>query len=99
IVASARATDRANRASSPVAVGTFLKAALPVVGTANTQMPAPQPRLKKRRVMFSGFMLGSMRVAFRGTVNQPAFADAGAASRGCQCNLHAMGCRFPASQS
>jgi hypothetical protein len=36
-----------------------------MVGTANTQMPAPQPRLKKRRVTLCGFMLGFMGVAFR----------------------------------
>ena len=53
-------------------------------------MPAPQPRLKKRRVMLCGFMLGVMGVAFRGIVDQPVFADAVAASRGCQCNLHAV---------
>src|SRR5262249_22973077 len=74
ILRSAATTNGANRASIPVEVGTFLKAALPVVGTANTQMPAPQPRLKKRRGMLFGLLLGVMGVCLPGRIGPTSFA-------------------------
>src|SRR6516162_6334856 len=65
ILRSAATTNGANSASIPVAVGTFLSAAIAVLGIANAQRPAPNETPNARREMPSEVFIPCMPVPFR----------------------------------